>query len=119
MTRGARLVEILADAHLEEGHVDDAVVLGDADACRQKVANGLGRVAAPAEARDRRHARVVPAADEALLDELEELALAEDGVAQVEPGELDLLGVVDPELVEDTSRRAGGGPRTRGCRWSG
>ena len=63
--------------------------------------DGLGREAAAPEAGDGRHARVVPAVDELRLDELEQAALGEDGVAEVEPGELDLLGMVDAELVEE------------------
>ena len=78
-------------AILQHGHVGEAVVFGDADVVGE-VAQGLRRDAAAAQAADGRHARVVPAGDEAFVDELHELALAHDGVAEAEPGELVLVG---------------------------
>ena len=55
---------------------------------RREVAHALGREAAPADARDRGHARVVPAAHAAVLDELQQEALREHRVGEVEPREL-------------------------------
>ena len=65
----------------------------------QKVADRLRRVAAPAQPHQGRHARVVPAADIALLDQLQELALAHHRVGQVEAGKFVLLRAVDAEQV--------------------
>ena len=55
-----------------------------------EVADGLGRVAAAPHAREGGHARVVPAAHVPLLHEPQQLALAHDGVGDVEAGELAL-----------------------------
>ncbi len=86
---GAALVQVLAEVMLEEPHVDHALHLRDADPVAEG-ADRLRRVAAAPEARERRHARVVPAAHELLLDELGELALRHDRVGEVQAGELDL-----------------------------
>ena len=83
-------VQVLADGVFEHGHVGDAVVFGDADVVG-KGAQGFRRDAAPADAGDGRHARVVPAGDEFFVHELHELAFAHDGVAEAEPGEFVLM----------------------------
>ena len=67
--------------------VDDAVGLGDADAL-DEVADRLRRHAAPAQAGQRRHARVVPARHVAAAHQLGQHALGQDRVAHVEPREL-------------------------------
>ena len=56
-----------------------------------KQAEALGRVAAPARADQRRHARVVPAVDVLFFDQLHQLALGEHDVGEVQARELDLL----------------------------
>ena len=104
-------VQVLAHGVLEQRDVDHVFLLGDADA-RAEVANGLGRVAAPPQSRNRRHARVVPAGDEPLLDERQELPLAHHRVVQVQPRELDLLrpraerGVVADVVHDPVVQRA-------------
>ena len=55
-----------------------------------------GPVAPPAHPGDRRHAGIVPAGDVAVLDQAEQLALAQHRVVEVEAGELDLLGPAEP-----------------------
>ena len=93
-------VEILAHAVLEQPDVDHVLLLGDADP-RAEVANRLGRVAAPPQAGDGRHPRIVPARDVTLRHQLEQLSLAHHGVAQVEPRELVLPGLVlGPDLFD-------------------
>ncbi len=92
-------IEILAQAVLEERDVHDLGGLGGADALGE-VADRFRRVAAAAQAHERPHARVVPAGDEALLDELEELPLGHDGVREVQAREFDLLWMMHAELVE-------------------
>ena len=84
----------------EEGYFDDVLPLGHTDQVTE-AADGLGGVAAASEAGEGGHAGVVPAADVALVDQLGELALAHHSVAQVEPGELYLLGMVDVQGVEE------------------
>ena len=93
-------------------HVDHAVGLRDADALAE-VADRLGRVAAAAQAGDRRHARIVPARDVLALDELQELPLAHHGVVEVEPRELDLLR----RLRQQRSTRAVDAASRRAARW--
>ena len=100
-----RPVEHVPDRVLELAELDDAVGLGDPDH-RREVADALGREAAPAQAGDRRHPRVVPAADVALLDEPEQEPLGQHGVGEVEPRELVLARprrhrqVLDQPVVE-------------------
>ena len=83
------LVEVGADFMLEHGDVDDAVCLRDTD-LPAEIADGSRRVAAAAQARDGRHARIVPTAHIALFDELAQLSFARYRVREVETGELDL-----------------------------
>ena len=97
--RGA-FVEILADVIFQQAHVHDAVVSRDADAVAE-FPNGFGGVASAAKPGKGGHARVVPAADVAALDEFDEPPFAEDGVGQVEPRKFDLARVVDIEFVEE------------------
>ena len=56
----------------------------------QKLRMEARREAAAAQAAERRHAGIVPAGDEMLLDELAQLALAHDCVVDAEAGKLDL-----------------------------
>ena len=101
------LVQVLADAVLELCDIDHVLLLRHTNA-RAEVADRLRRVAATAQAADRRHPRVVPPRDMALLHELQQLALAHHRVVQVQAGELDLLRpialeqVVDAPVVERT-----------------
>ncbi len=96
-------VEILAHGVLEQRDVDDVLFLGDADA-RAEVAHRFRRVAAPADAGNRRHARVVPPRHDLLLHERQQLPLAHDRVVQVQAGELDLLRA-RPELARGARQR--------------
>ena len=85
------LVQVLADGVFEDGHVGEADVFCDADADGE-VAQGFRRDAATADAADGRHARIVPAGDDFVLHEREELALGNDGVAGDESREFVLVG---------------------------
>ena len=86
-------VQILAHGMFKQGYVDDAVVLRVADHVHEIADRGGGEAAA-AIATDGRHAGVVPTVDAVLLDELQQFALAHDGVGQVEAIELRLTGAV-------------------------
>ena len=68
----------------------DAVGLRHADRAAE-IAHRFGRVAAAAHAAERGHARIVPAAHAAFLHQLQQLALAQQRVGEVEAVELDLL----------------------------
>ena len=85
------MVQVLADAVLESGQLDDVLAPGHADALAE-AADRAGRVSPAAESRDGGHAGVVPACDVTVLHQLPQPALAHDRVAQVEACELDLLG---------------------------
>src|SRR5215510_735972 len=80
-------VEHLAHRELEHADIDHAVGLGNANAL-DEVADRLRRHAAPAQPRDRRHARIVPAFDMAVANELGEHAFRQHRVGQVEASEL-------------------------------
>ncbi len=80
-------VQVLANAILQHGNIRDAVVFGDADVIGE-IAQGLRGDAAAAQAADGRHSGIVPARNEALVDELHELALAHHRVAEAQAGEL-------------------------------
>ena len=64
---------------LEHGDIDGAVAFGHADALA-KIANRFRRITAPANAGQRRHARIVPAGHMFLLDQLQQLTLAQHRV---------------------------------------
>ena len=91
-------VQVLADAPLEELDVHELVALGDADLVAEH-AERLGGVAATADAAERGHAGVVPAAHELLLHELEELALGHQGVREVEACKLVLVRGIDAQRL--------------------
>src|SRR6202041_3124487 len=63
-------------------------------------AQAFGGKAAAADAGEGGYAGIVPAADTLLLDELEQLALAEQGVGEVEAVEFDLLRGEDAQLLD-------------------
>ena len=84
------LVQVFADEVFEHGQFDDAVGLRDADGGAE-IADRFRRVAAAADAGERGHARIVPAAHVAFLHQLQQLALAQQRVGQVEAVEFDLL----------------------------
>lgn len=104
--RGA-VVQIVTDAEFEHAEVDHAVGTVGADHFAE-VADRFRRVATAAEARQRGHARIVPAIDVLFIDQLLELALAGDGVVEVQTAELVLTRVrrhwqcVEEPLVQRT-----------------
>ena len=87
------LVQILPEAVLQQGYLDGVVASCDADAVAES-ADGFGGISPPPHPGYGGHSRVVPSADHAFLDELEQHPFAHNGVGEVEPGELDLPRVV-------------------------
>ena len=81
---------VLADAAFKHCHVDHVFRLRNADAAGE-FADAFGRISAPTHAVDSRHARIVPTGNQALRDQLIQLAFAGYGVMQFQPGKLDLL----------------------------
>ncbi len=84
---GCLVLQVLAQAAFQRGVVDPGVVLGHADALAEQL-QGLGRVAAAAQADDGGHAGVVPAVHDAAVHQVLELALAGHHVGQVQAREL-------------------------------
>src|ERR1700677_1038951 len=78
-------IEVLANGVFQDGDIGDAIVFGDADVVGE-MAQGFRGDAAAAQAGDGGHAGIVPGGDNFIVDELEELALAHDGVTEAEPG---------------------------------
>jgi len=89
--RARRLAfQVVAQRDVQAGVFGPATGLAGAGALAHQ-ADRLGRVAAPAQADDGGHARVVPAVDDSLVDQGLELALAGDDVGDVQPRELVLV----------------------------
>ena len=86
-------VEVLAHGVLQKLDVVQGFVFGVTDAV-DEVLDAGGGVTAAAQSTQRGHSGIVPTGDKAFLDELEQLALAHDGVGEVEAVELDLTGAV-------------------------
>ena len=84
-----RDVEQFTERVLEQLHLDGAVRLRHPDPVAEE-AERLRRVPAPPEARDGRHARVVPAGHEPFGDEGAEVPLAQHRIGDVQARELDL-----------------------------
>ena len=95
-------VQVLTNGVLQQGDVNQSVVLGVANGVNELV-DALRRVATATQAANGRHARVVPSANNALLDELQHLALAHHGVGDVQSVELDLSRAIfwSGELVDE------------------
>ena len=83
---------------LQQSEFDRAVGLGHADSAAE-AAQRLGRIAAAADSRQRGHARIVPSAHVALLHQLQQLALAEQRISDVQAVEFDLLRMVNAERI--------------------
>ena len=64
----------------QQCNINGAVELVDPDTFAE-VADGPGRIAATPKAADGRHSRVIPSADQPVLHQLLELALAHNGIA--------------------------------------
>src|SRR5690554_7201040 len=85
------LVEVLAHTVLQQGNVDHIVAPCHTHAVG-KHANAFGGVAPAAQARNGGHTGIVPARNDALLHQFEQLALTHYGVVEVEAGKFDLTG---------------------------
>src|SRR3954470_14431543 len=84
---------------LQQAELDAAVRLGNADSAA-KAADRLGRVTPAANSGERRHPRVVPAAHVSVLNQGQQLSLAEQRVRQVQAIEFNLLRMINPELFD-------------------
>ena len=77
------VVEHVAHAFLEHGILNQRVCLGYADSIREQAESFRG-ISPPAPAGQGRQAGVVPAADMPFVDELDQLALGQHDVAQIQ-----------------------------------
>ena len=82
-------VQVIADTALEHRHLGEAVVLGHADGGGEG-AQRLGPNAPTTQAAQGGHARIIPTADQAFFDKLQQLALAHHRVAEAQASELNL-----------------------------
>ncbi len=97
---GHALVQVLALEVLQHFDVGGTVGARGSDGGAE-VADCLRGEAAAADAGQSRHARIVPAIDAIFLHQLQQLALAEQRVGEVEAVKLDLLRGEDSELLDE------------------
>ena len=87
------VVQILAQAALQQGPVHGGVIFRHADSLAE-IADASGGIASSAKAAECGHAGIIPSGDIAVLHQLTQLALAHHGVIDAEAGKLDLSGFV-------------------------
>ena len=90
----------MADAPLQELDVHHLVALAHSDLLAEHLEGFRGVAPAPYSAQGR-HPRIVPSGHEALLDELQELALTHEGICQVEPCEFVLVARIDVQGLDE------------------
>ena len=88
------LVKILAGTELQQGDINDVVAFGHTDGLGE-ITDGGWRITSTTQTTDGRHARVVPTVNVMFLNELQQFALAHDGVVEIQTCKLDLLRVMD------------------------
>ncbi len=84
------LVEVLAQAVLQESIVDHAVGFGDSNSFAKRP-DRLRSVTPPSQAAQSRHARIVPSAHIAVFNKPPESSLASQSIGEIEAGKLNLL----------------------------
>lgn len=100
-------IQMIANLELELRDIGDALELGDAGFLAE-LADGDGGDAAAACAGERGHARIIPAGDVSFVHQPDQLALAQDGVGEIQFRELDLAwlrrhrAILDHPIVEGT-----------------
>ena len=93
-------VEVLPYAPFQQLDVHELLVLADTDLVAEHL-DGLGSIAAAPHSAEGGHARVVPAGDYAFLHELEQFALAHEGIGEVQPGEFVLMARIDVQDLDE------------------
>ena len=88
-------IEVFANGILQSNHINGAVEFRDAD-IGGEVANRFGSVSTTTKSADRGHPRIVPSVDVLFLDQLKQHSLAHHRVRDVQAGELDLAGMMNP-----------------------
>ena len=83
------IVEVVPDAVFQKRHIDQAVVFRDADLFAE-FPDRLGREPPAAHPGQRRHLRVVPAGNDPVFHQFQQLAFAHDRVAQIQSGKFEL-----------------------------
>ena len=82
-------IEIITDTVLEHRNIDQAVAFGHTNLLAE-IPQGGRRIAATAQAGDGRHPWIIPAAHDALFNELAQFAFTRDGIREIQTGELNL-----------------------------
>jgi hypothetical protein len=78
-------IQVVANRIFEQSHIDPVVSFGHSNQFTE-AANGRSRITTASHARERGHARIVPALNATILDQGEQLTLAHNGVVQVQSG---------------------------------
>src|SRR6202021_1073050 len=94
------MVEIVALEVLEHFDINNPIGARDPSGSNEG-ADGFGSKSAAAHAGERRHARIVPTVDAALLHQLQKLALAHQRVSDAETVKLNLLRGEDAQLLDE------------------
>src|SRR2546425_3382652 len=84
-------VEIVANRVFELCNVNDRVTLRHTDGVAE-ISNSFRRITAPSKPAQRGHARIVPPIDGTLRHKREQLSLAQDGIAEIQPSKFNLNG---------------------------
>mmetsp|Transcript_44030 Transcript_44030/g.60128 ORF Transcript_44030/g.60128 Transcript_44030/m.60128 type:complete len:426 (-) Transcript_44030:273-1550(-) len=92
-------VDLLSEDLLKEAVLDQVLVPRNSDGVTELV-QGACRVAPAPEPFDSRHARIIPPVKELGLDQLQQLALGQEHVLDIEPGHLVDHGLEHAEMVQ-------------------
>ena len=85
-----RAIELIANGMIEDRHVGHARILRDPDIVGER-SQCAGSNAAPPQSGDRDHPRIVPAIDQLLVNQLDQLSLAHHRISKIESGEFVLM----------------------------
>ena len=88
---GSGLIQIFADAMIQQSHIRQTVEFGNADLFAE-IAESFRRNAAAAERTDRRHTGIVPSVHIMTFHQFPEFAFAHHCVSESKPGKFDLTG---------------------------
>ena len=91
-------VQVITDGTFKKGHIVEGIQFGVTDFI-DEVHDTLRTVASATEPTDSRHAGIIPAVDELLIDQCQQITLRHQGVVQVQFVELCLTGTVVLDIV--------------------
>ena len=99
---GCLVVQIVSNAVFQKPYINRAVGLRHANSVA-KVPDRRGSVPSPSQSRERGHPWIIPTINQALVHQLLEFALRQDGVVDFQSGKLGLpwLGLRHLEVIQD------------------